>query len=55
MNMVELLNMPAFGLVLTLVTITMAAIVSWVEEKPGEDGLELSDEESDEDDGAGGS
>jgi hypothetical protein len=45
----ELLTLPAFGLLLTLITMTMAAIVSWVEEVTGEDGLELSDESEEED------
>ena len=44
----ELLTLPALGLILTLITITTAAIVSWVEEVAGEDGLELSDESEEE-------
>ena len=43
---VEMLTLPTLGYCLSLISITIAMVVSWIEEKPGEDGLELSAEES---------
>lgn len=44
----EMLTLPNIGLQLTLLVMVMAAYVSWTEEVSGEDGLELSDDESSE-------
>lgn len=43
---IEMMTLPNISMILSLLTFLIAAYVSWTEEKPGEDGLELSDEES---------
>lgn len=44
----ELLMLPNLGLILTLLTIMIAAYISWSEEVTGEDGMVLDNEESSE-------
>ena len=44
----ELLMLPNLGLILTLLTITIAAYVSWSHEVTGQDGMVLDNEESSE-------
>ena len=46
MEWLELMTLPNIGLQLSVLTILMAAYVSWTEETTGEDGMQLSDEES---------